>query len=101
LDVLPAQARALRLYALDREFVLAVWHHVDLEFNFSAQNFSVLLDGVLLDSDIPFCGGVFSCSGTLVIPAFGSGFFDAVIESQATGYMDNFQVATVPEHRVR
>ena len=85
-------------------FNLTAWHHIDLLFNMTAQTYSIKLDGSTLASNVAFCGDNGPCAGAPV-PTYGVGFFDSFGQStfggipgtNDSGYMDNFQVAVVPE----
>ena len=84
-------------------FDQAGWHHVDALFNIGTQRYDISLDGVLLGSNIPFCGSNAGCTGAAVAN-YGSGIFDGfggVPGGNDVAFMDNFQVvnvtAAVPE----
>lgn len=90
-------------------FDSTAWHNIDLLFNLATQTYNISLDGVTLESNLPFCGNnAGGCSGATVA-AYGAGFFDSfgatspgVLAGSTpndSGYLDNFQVAGtgVPE----
>lgn len=87
-------------------FDATAFHSVDLSFNFSSQTYDVILDGVTLASNLPFCGDNDPCAGANV-PAYGGGIFDSFgVTSPGvalgsvpndSGYMDNFQATASPE----
>jgi len=70
------------------------WHHIDLLFNMPAQTYNLSLDGILLASNLPFCGSNSGCSGAPVA-AYGTGLFDSFGTGNDAGYIDNFRVASV------
>jgi hypothetical protein len=75
----------------------AGWHHIDALFNIGTQRYDISLDGVLLGTNIPFCGSNAGCTGAAVAN-YGSGIFDGfggVAGGNDVAFMDNFQVANV------
>jgi hypothetical protein len=84
-------------------FSLNTWHNVDFLFNFSAQTFTVTLDGTQLASGLAFCGDNGPCTGSPVAEGTFSSFFDvfATLNSNDLGAIDNFSLSsvasTVPE----
>lgn len=84
----------LGLFPRATAFDSTAWHHLDLLFNMTAQEYNVSLDGSLLASDVAFCGSNSGCTGASV-SAYGAGFFDSFGTGNDSGYMDNYQVANV------
>ena len=76
-------------------FSYDVWHHVDIVLDYTAQRFSIGLDGSTIASGLAFCGTNSGCTGAH-ISNFGDGFFDTFGGSSNTGYLDNFSIDTVP-----
>lgn len=81
-------------------FTLNTWHNVDFLFNFSAQTYTVTLDGTALASNLPFCtdNGPCTTGGTIAEGPFLS-FFDvfATVGSNDLGALDNLSLSDVPE----
>lgn len=83
-------------------FNSTAWHQVVLLFNIPAQTYNISLDGVTLDSNVPFCGDNGPCVGAPVA-AYSDGFFDSFGQStfggtpgtNDSGYMDNYSVTNV------
>lgn len=83
-------------FARATAFDSTAWHHVDLLFNIPAQTYSITIDGILLASDLAFCGSNSGCSGANV-GTYGEGLFDSFggVNGNDSGYMDNFQVSAL------
>lgn len=84
-------------------FNQTAWVNINLLFDIPSQTYSITLDGSLLASNLPFCGDNGPCAGAYV-SSYGAGFFDSFGAASTggptandSGYMDNYQVANVPE----
>ena len=78
-------------------FDSTAWHNVTLFFNLNTQTYSISLDGVTLDSNVPFCGtNSGGCTGATVT-TYGDGIFDTFGATGAndSGYLDNYSVTLV------
>ena len=75
-------------------FDATAWHYLDLQFNIPALTYSIMLDGGMLDSNVPFCGDNGPCAGGAV-SSYGDGIFDSFGGASDSGYMDNYRVANV------
>jgi hypothetical protein len=79
-----------------------VFHNIDLKMNFGADTYSLSIDGVLLGSNLPFCGDNGPCT-TPSVGSYDSVFFDTFGSPNFndTGLIDNVVVQTfspgVPE----
>lgn len=79
-------------------FTRNVWNHVDLTFDYTAQTYSVDLNGSQIASNVAFCGDNSVCAGANV-PFHANGFF-AVLGGASVndlGVLDNYSVTAVPE----
>ncbi len=72
-----------------------VWHHLEVILDYTAQTFSVKLDGSTLASGLAFCGSNGACTGSGVA-SFGDAIFDTFGGSSNFGYLDNFSIGPVP-----
>jgi hypothetical protein len=82
-------------------FTRNAWNKVDLILNYTTQTYEIDLNGVAIDSNVPFCGSNIGCSGA-PIASYVDGFFDtfAAVNANDIGYIDNYSVSTlsaVPE----
>jgi hypothetical protein len=82
-------------------FARNVWNQVDLTLNYITQTYAIDLNGVTIDSNVPFCGSNSGCSGA-VVASYADGFFDtfAAVNANDIGFLDNYSVSTpsaVPE----
>jgi hypothetical protein len=75
-------------------FDSSAWVNVNLLFDLATQSYNISVGGVLLDSNVPFCGGNGSCTGAN-LPMFANGFFDTFGGGNDSGYMDNYSVTLV------
>jgi hypothetical protein len=75
-------------------------HRIDLLLDYTAQTYGVRFDGATLASGLAFCGGNFSCPGT-VLPSYNNLLFDTFgVGGNDVGYLDNILVQStvgVPE----
>jgi hypothetical protein len=102
---LTAGAPVIGAFPRATAFDSTAWHAIDLLFNTSSQTYNVTLDGVTLASNLPFCGNN-GCDGATVA-TYAAGIFDSFGAASSgvgagstpndSGYLDNFQVAGVPE----
>ncbi len=76
-------------------FSSAAWVNVNLLFDIAAQTYSISLDGVTLDSNIPFCGDNVACTSGTHLATYGAGLFDSFGRGNDSGYMDNYSVTLV------
>jgi hypothetical protein len=78
------------------------WNKVDLILDYATQTYTIDLNGVAIDSNIPFCGSNAGCTGAIVA-SYSNGFFDTfagVAGVNDIGYIDDYSVSTpsaVPE----
>ncbi len=72
----------------------AVWNNVNLLFDIANQTYSISINGVTLDSNVPFCGANGSCSGA-TLSTYGEGFFDSFGTGNDSAYMDNYSVTVL------
>jgi len=70
------------------------WVNVNLLFDLATQTYDISVGGVLLASDVPFCGGNAICTGAN-LSTFGTGFFDTFGGGNDSAYMDNYSVTLV------
>jgi len=89
-------------FARSTSFVTPTWNHIDLLFDIATQTYNITLNGVLLDSNVPFCEtNAAGCIGGSGTTNYGDGVFDSFGQSSGTGvsndsgYMDNYQVTLV------
>jgi hypothetical protein len=75
-------------------FNSTAWVNVNLLFDLATQTYNISVGGVLLASDVPFCGGNATCAGAN-LSTFGDGFFDTFGGGNDSGYMDNYSVTLV------
>ncbi len=75
-------------------FNSSAWVNVNLLFDLATQTYDISVGGVLLDSDVPFCGGNGTCPGT-TLSTFANGVFDTFGGGNDSGYMDNYSVIQV------
>jgi uncharacterized protein (TIGR03382 family) len=73
-------------------------HRIDLLLDYASQTYGVRFDGATLATDLAFCGGNFSCPGT-VLPSYNNLLFDTFgVGGNDVGYLDNILVrSTAPE----
>lgn len=75
-------------------------HRIDLLLDYASQSYGVRFDGATLATGLAFCGGNFSCPGT-VLPSYNNLLFDTFgVGGNDVGYLDNVLVqstAAVPE----
>jgi len=75
-------------------FSYDVWHHIDLVLDYTAQTYSIGLDGSTIASGLAFCGSNAGCTNA-PISNFGDALFDTFGGSSNTGYLDNVSIDTV------
>jgi hypothetical protein len=75
-------------------FDSTAWVNVNLLFDLTTQTYDISVGGVLLDSDVPFCGSNGACTGAN-ISTFANGLFDTFGGGTDSGYMDNYSVTLV------
>jgi len=94
IDAITATPTAIGTFTKATAFNSSAWQDINLLFNMATQTYSVSLNGTLLASNIPFCGGNAVCSGAN-IPTFGDVFFDSFGNGNDSAYMDNFSITSV------
>jgi hypothetical protein len=72
----------------------SAWVNVNLLFDLATQTYDISVGGVLLASDVPFCGGNGACTGAN-LSTFGDGFFDTFGGGNDSAYMDNYSVTLI------
>lgn len=71
-------------------------HNIALDLNYATQTYGVRFDGLTLASGLAFCGGNFSCPGT-VLPSYNNLLFDTFgTGGNDVGYLDNVLVQSTP-----
>jgi len=88
-------------FARSTSFVTPTWNHIDFLFNIATQTYKISINGIVLDSNVPFCESNVGCTG-VGVTNYGDGFFDSFggVGGNDSGYMDNYQVtlvSSVPE----
>ena len=68
-------------------------------FNHSSQTYAVSVDGVVLASNIVFCGDTTVCAGANLAEGPFTTFFDVfrTATSNDSGAIDNLSISSVPE----
>lgn len=76
-------------------FTYNAWNHVSLLFNFTTRAYNFSLNGVLLASNVPFCGDNGLCSGEH-LSSYSDGLVDTFGGGSDKGHIDNYSEGESP-----
>jgi hypothetical protein len=100
IDILPDDSVILTTagYPSVATFARNQWNHVALTLDYSAQTFSVDLNGARIASNVAFCGDNGACTSGANVPFHANGFFDAFGGASVNdlGVLDNYSVVALP-----
>jgi len=96
-----ASATQIGTFALATAFDSSAWVNVNLLFDIATQTYDISVGGVMLASNVPFCGSDIGCSGAAL--TYGDGLFDTFGQTSPgitaptndSAYMDNYSVTLV------
>jgi hypothetical protein len=94
IEALTAGNPIIGTFARATGFNSNAWVNVNLLFDLTTQTYDISVGGVLLDSDVPFCGSNGACTGA-TLSTFANGLFDTFGGGNDSGYMDNYSVTLV------
>jgi hypothetical protein len=94
IEALTAGNPVIGTFTRASSFDSTAWVNVNLLFNLTTQTYDISVGGVLLDSDVAFCGSNGVCTGA-TLSTFANGLFDTFGGGNDSGYMDNYAVTLV------